>query len=355
MDLVLHNQNDALRKIFSTANNTILVVVPFIKESAINNIIDMIHSNVELTVLTNWSYNSLKTNSTDITALKIFKENFQNIKVYLNTTLHAKVYIADNKLAFITSANLTVSGLANNVECGVLINDKDNIEALIDYFKSAISQSTELSEFIFSTLEKKHESQSYYKSDKDIENDINTTIKAKFSRVCVDKYDSLKNVPTRLPSHFFPLALGDTVYLSNHTTSDGKLIPYLVNKYEACIWDNNCLKRIIVHQDGHYVEKNLEKQDRVRDSFKSNGEWVNPYIYFKGYSNSAESGLYARFSYKSGAGFSCYLDKKQIPPTMIELVPTLNVTDRGKLDISDIELVELIVDKMNKKRFHVKK
>jgi len=40
-------------------------------------------------------------------------------------TLHAKTYIFDSQRAIITSANLTLGGLKNNYECGVLIHDSN--------------------------------------------------------------------------------------------------------------------------------------------------------------------------------------------------------------------------------------
>lgn len=42
--------------------------------------------------------------------------------------LHAKVYVLDNRLALVTSANATHSGMNRNWECGVALEEPDEIE-----------------------------------------------------------------------------------------------------------------------------------------------------------------------------------------------------------------------------------
>lgn len=54
-------------------------------------------------------------------------------KVY-DTVLHAKVLVSDRKKVLISSANLTLGGLLNNYELGVMIDDHDvafEIESVI--------------------------------------------------------------------------------------------------------------------------------------------------------------------------------------------------------------------------------
>jgi phosphatidylserine/phosphatidylglycerophosphate/cardiolipin synthase-like enzyme len=50
--------------------------------------------------------------------------------------LHAKVVVADDEVAFITSANLTKAALDRNIELGVLIRDRAFVLAIGGYFRS---------------------------------------------------------------------------------------------------------------------------------------------------------------------------------------------------------------------------
>ena len=52
----------------------------------------------------------------------------------MNSGLHAKVYIAGRSAALVTSANLSGGGLTNNVECGVVLQDREAVAALVEHF-----------------------------------------------------------------------------------------------------------------------------------------------------------------------------------------------------------------------------
>lgn len=53
-------------------------------------------------------------------------------------TLHAKVAIADQKVSFISSANLTVNAMTLNMELGLLLNDKSIAQEIIEHFEQLI-------------------------------------------------------------------------------------------------------------------------------------------------------------------------------------------------------------------------
>lgn len=48
-------------------------------------------------------------------------------QVIVSHRLHAKVYVFDESLALVTSANATHSGMTTNLECGVVLNDADSV------------------------------------------------------------------------------------------------------------------------------------------------------------------------------------------------------------------------------------
>lgn len=71
--------------------------------------------------------------------------NRENFKVYTYknkssySALHAKTIVVDNYYALITSANLSYSGMMNNVEIGAFIEGRD-VKKIVDIFKKMKSQ-----------------------------------------------------------------------------------------------------------------------------------------------------------------------------------------------------------------------
>jgi phosphatidylserine/phosphatidylglycerophosphate/cardiolipin synthase-like enzyme len=54
-------------------------------------------------------------------------------------SVHAKVVVADDRLAFITSANLTGYAMERNIEAGVLLRDDEHPKKLAEYLDSMIA------------------------------------------------------------------------------------------------------------------------------------------------------------------------------------------------------------------------
>jgi phosphatidylserine/phosphatidylglycerophosphate/cardiolipin synthase-like enzyme len=54
--------------------------------------------------------------------------------------LHAKAVVADDEVAFVTSANLTEAALDRNIELGVLIRDRAVAQTICSYFRNLIDR-----------------------------------------------------------------------------------------------------------------------------------------------------------------------------------------------------------------------
>jgi superfamily II DNA or RNA helicase len=67
---------------------------------------------------------------------------------------HAKLYIVDDRIAILGSANLSVSGLRNQVEAGIDISDSIEIDYLIERFNYYFDRSKSLAQELLNTLEK---------------------------------------------------------------------------------------------------------------------------------------------------------------------------------------------------------
>ena len=73
----------------------------------------------------------------DIKGLKIFTWPLSNRDSYVGfCSMHGKSFVADSKIAFITSANLTSAALDRNIEIGVLVNGGLLPSKLVKQFES---------------------------------------------------------------------------------------------------------------------------------------------------------------------------------------------------------------------------
>jgi len=131
-----------------------LLASPFIKANVAKMILDNKPTEAKICLLTSYKLNSFYRNSSDLMALKSFIENRIDVRNY--PALHAKTYIFDSQRAIITSANLTLGGLQNNYECGVLIHDANTAATLKSTFLQIFSdeeKASSVTEEILSTTE----------------------------------------------------------------------------------------------------------------------------------------------------------------------------------------------------------
>jgi len=73
-------------------------------------------------LLTDLSRDTLLSGATDISAICDIADTFQQMEIRFLPSIHAKVYVADEKLAVVTSGNMTKGGLLSNFEYGVKVD-----------------------------------------------------------------------------------------------------------------------------------------------------------------------------------------------------------------------------------------
>ncbi len=192
-----------------------LLASPFIKANVAQMILDNKPTEAKISLLTSYKLNSFYRNSSDLTALKHFIESRIEVRNY--PTLHAKTYIFDSERAIITSANLTLGGLQNNYECGVLLHDSNTVSRLradfLQIFEDEEKVST-VTEEILSTTEgiiakvPKEKRIKFEKSEKDLfpkyelEDDLYdggvTTIVDALSGWRLDTFNVVSKIPTNI-------------------------------------------------------------------------------------------------------------------------------------------------------------
>lgn len=116
------------QQLVSIAERDLLLVSPFIKSQSTNQIVSNLQrrgvdKQISVVVLTNLRPESVLNGSTDVEALSTLSKALPNFDLVHLPSLHAKVYVADDRVAVVTSANLTKPGITGNLEYGVAFTD----------------------------------------------------------------------------------------------------------------------------------------------------------------------------------------------------------------------------------------
>jgi len=118
--------------IVSKTKKELFISSPFINVAGVKILSDSIQtrSSVRISLITNLTTQNIINRITEPAALLELYKQFDQVNISSLGKLHAKVYLVDNEIGIITSANLTSGGLINNFEYGVLIDDKNVISTI---------------------------------------------------------------------------------------------------------------------------------------------------------------------------------------------------------------------------------
>lgn len=116
-----------LEDLASSATESLLIVAPYIKADEAQWLCGRIRSGVEVTTLANIDSDAVSTSALDIAALVFLAGASPSARLVSLPSLHAKVFVADDQRAIVTSGNLTRSGLDTNIEYGVLIRESKRV------------------------------------------------------------------------------------------------------------------------------------------------------------------------------------------------------------------------------------
>ena len=153
LEIITNPSTDVFLDLVRTSQEQLLAS-PFIKANVAKMILENKPTDSKISLMTNYKLTNFYRKSSDLTALKYFIDKQMEVRNY--PTLHAKTYIFDSERAIVTSANLTLGGLQNNYECGVLIHDSNTVSKLKSDFLQIFSDKEKVSvvtEEIISTTE----------------------------------------------------------------------------------------------------------------------------------------------------------------------------------------------------------
>ncbi len=119
-------------EIISKTKKELFISSPFVNVEGVNILSNSIQTNsdIEISLITNLTTQNIVNRITEPKALLELYEQFKQVNISSLGRLHAKVYLVDDRMSIITSANLTNGGLVNNFEYGVLIDDSTLCSAI---------------------------------------------------------------------------------------------------------------------------------------------------------------------------------------------------------------------------------
>jgi HKD family nuclease len=111
---------------------------PFIQESMTRYLVDSMGKGITSQLITRFYREDFIRSVSSLSALKGLQK--AGVEIYALKDLHAKLYLFDDNVAIIGSANFTGGGFGNNIELSLYIEDEyDLIQRLSDYFDQLLS------------------------------------------------------------------------------------------------------------------------------------------------------------------------------------------------------------------------
>lgn len=131
--LFSQGQDEAVRHVLADVQDQLRIVTPFISVDAIEWLAAtrLIAPETEFTLVTSGTPKALCARTCDPRALLKAMDVWPKLRALRLPPLHAKVYVADRSVAFVTSANLTGAGLLRNREYGVLVEDAATAASIV--------------------------------------------------------------------------------------------------------------------------------------------------------------------------------------------------------------------------------
>lgn len=117
--------------------DSLMIATPYIKLDEAQRVSEIlagtaVHPETRVRVLTDFRADSIVASSLDVGALRHLAVSFRRCEVISVPRLHAKVYVSDERVAIVTSGNLTRPGLESNIEYGIQLEEGSLVRKILD-------------------------------------------------------------------------------------------------------------------------------------------------------------------------------------------------------------------------------
>ncbi len=130
VQLINRGWRSNLAEIAEAAEESLLVAAPYVKEDEAVWLCSLLRQDVEVLTLARMELQAISSSALDVEALLRLARASPTSKIIALPNLHAKVFVADEKSAIITSGNLTRSGLDTNIEYGVVLRERTQVRTV---------------------------------------------------------------------------------------------------------------------------------------------------------------------------------------------------------------------------------
>lgn len=210
------------------------IVSAFCKIDALKFLDKNIPKDIEKRLLVRFRLSDLIMGVTDIELYEYCKEN--NWSLYMDTNLHAKIYLIDNK-CFIGSANLTDSGLSitkvGNIE-GSYMFEIENEEDYVT-LERLFNQSVKLEDFLYTKMKKEYDlSDKETFVEKKWTKEIQNKIKSNFSVLLQEDFP-LNDFPNNMDKDeiYLGISATDDIKIVKEKFEDSKIMKWLISLLES--------------------------------------------------------------------------------------------------------------------------
>lgn len=150
VSLVRSPWTQTLERLISLVDENLLIVSPFVKRSATERILKQLdqrgrRASVRIGLITDLRPESALGGSMDLDAIADIGRSVPGFELTHLPSVHAKVYVADCKMAIVTSGNLTEPGMRGNVEYGVALTEEGIVKEVRSDFESYASLGAKVS------------------------------------------------------------------------------------------------------------------------------------------------------------------------------------------------------------------
>ncbi len=146
IELLNQNHRDAIVNAFKKTEHRIRIISPFIQESMTRYLVDSMSKGIVAQLITRFYREDFIKSVSSLTALKSLQKT--GVDIYALKDLHAKLYLFDDNVAIIGSANFTGGGFGNNIELSLYIEEEyDLIAQLSEYFDKMLLTIQDLGDF----------------------------------------------------------------------------------------------------------------------------------------------------------------------------------------------------------------
>ncbi|MFH1748203.1 MAG: phospholipase D-like domain-containing protein [Planctomycetota bacterium] len=129
-----HDWEKRFVDVVRSAKHDLLLCSPYITQYACKVVAENISSDCcssgSVRLITNLSPNAICQGATEPNAIEFVARQVRSVSVRHLPRLHAKVYVADERTAIVTSANMTAGGLRQNYEYGIQLSEPDAVASI---------------------------------------------------------------------------------------------------------------------------------------------------------------------------------------------------------------------------------